>query len=199
MPAGKAGSLVSSEMINRRGAMTRPKRTLKASEIVRDVRTGMTDSQLMAKYGLSAKGLAGVFKKLVDAKAVKPEEVYARFLSPDDTVNVENLRRLPRSYLAFPLSICESANPEAVGIVRDINERGVQVAGIECRVNETKEFLVRADEFQEMSPFAFKAACRWAKKGTERADWLAGFEITDISEQALKEVRKMAQAMAFSD
>jgi len=159
----------------------------------------MTDAELMVKYDLSAKGLAGVFKKLVDAKAVKPEEVYARFTSRDDTVNVENLRCLPRGYLAFPLSICESANPKATGIVRDINERGVQVAGLECHVNEIKEFLVRADEFQEMSPFAFKAACRWAKKGTDSADWLAGFEITDISEQALKEVKKIAQAMAFSD
>ncbi|MEW6114357.1 MAG: hypothetical protein AB1664_19645 [Thermodesulfobacteriota bacterium] len=179
--------------------MTKPKRTLRASEIVNDIRAGMTDAKLMAKYDLSAKGLASVFKKLVDVKAVKPEEVYGRFPSREDTINVENLRGLPRSYLAFPLSICESANPKATGIVRDINERGVQVSGLECHVNETKEFLVRADEFEDMSPFAFKAACRWAKKGTDQADWLAGFEITDISEQALKEVRKIAQAMAFSD
>ena len=57
-----------------------PKRKIKAKEIVNDIREGMSDSQLMEKHSLSSKGLQSVFRKLVDAKAITPREVFNRAL-----------------------------------------------------------------------------------------------------------------------
>ena len=37
------------------------KRTIKAKDIVNDIHEGLADLQLMSKYGLSLKGLQGVF------------------------------------------------------------------------------------------------------------------------------------------
>ena len=55
-----------------------PKRKIKAKDIVSDIRQGMSDSQLMEKHTLSSKGLQSVFRKLVDANAIKPRELFNR-------------------------------------------------------------------------------------------------------------------------
>jgi hypothetical protein len=45
-------------------AMT-TKRTIKAKDIVNDIRSGLTNLQLMEKYNLSSKGLQSIFTKLI--------------------------------------------------------------------------------------------------------------------------------------
>ena len=55
-----------------------PKPRIKARDAVRDIRSGMTDSELMEKYGLSAKGLQSVFLKLLEAKAITHAEMNQR-------------------------------------------------------------------------------------------------------------------------
>jgi hypothetical protein len=44
-----------------------PKKKLKAKEVIKDINTGMDDLSLMNKYGLSAKQLVSLYKKLEDA------------------------------------------------------------------------------------------------------------------------------------
>ncbi len=73
------------------------KRKIKAKDIVNDIRRGLTDSQLMTTYGLSMKGLQGVFTKLVQAKAIMPQELLNRApVLADDSVTVESIRMDPR-------------------------------------------------------------------------------------------------------
>src|SRR5208337_1121765 len=43
------------------------KRKISAKELVSDIKSGMTDAQLMAKHELTAKGLEGLFSKLIQA------------------------------------------------------------------------------------------------------------------------------------
>jgi hypothetical protein len=62
------------------------KRTINANEIVKDIRSRMTDDQLMAKYSLSARGLERVFRKLLEAKLIKQFEFDWRPVDYDDTV-----------------------------------------------------------------------------------------------------------------
>jgi len=76
------------------------KRIIKAKDIVNDIRRRLTDSQLMRKYGVSAKGLQGVFTKLVQAKAIMPEELFDRApVLAEDSVTVESIRMDPREKL----------------------------------------------------------------------------------------------------
>ncbi|MDQ7784033.1 MAG: hypothetical protein RDU20_14210 [Desulfomonilaceae bacterium] len=48
---------------------------IKASEAIRDIRTGMSKSDFMRKHRLSAKGLQSLFGKLVEAGAVTGSEL----------------------------------------------------------------------------------------------------------------------------
>ncbi|MFC1836738.1 hypothetical protein ACFL2Q_18770, partial [Thermodesulfobacteriota bacterium] len=59
-----------------------PKKTrIRAEEAVRDIRTGVTDEDMMEKYSLSAKGLSSLFRKLVAAQEIDQSELDTRKLS----------------------------------------------------------------------------------------------------------------------
>jgi|GEM_PF-1587401 len=57
------------------------KRKLSAKEVLEDIRSGISDHELMKKYDLSLKGLQSLFKKLQDCGLVTEAELYQR--SPD--------------------------------------------------------------------------------------------------------------------
>jgi predicted Zn-ribbon and HTH transcriptional regulator len=79
------------------------KRTLKAEEIVGDVRAGMVDSGLMKKHRLSAWGLQDLLEQLVRAGLLSQSELDQRMVSVDSTVEVRDvlenavIERSPRS------------------------------------------------------------------------------------------------------
>jgi hypothetical protein len=91
-----------------------PKRTLKAEDILRDLRAGMTDSALMRKYFLSSRGLHSILDKLLDAKVLTKEQLvsHRRGFEGDDTVDVEPTRLLPRDMVEFPLPLYDARNQQ---------------------------------------------------------------------------------------
>ena len=54
------------------------KKTINAKQALTDIRSGMSDTELMEKYGLSDKGLQILLKKLVDVGHLKEHELQAR-------------------------------------------------------------------------------------------------------------------------
>jgi hypothetical protein len=64
------------------------KRTINAKEAVADIRSGMTSSDLMQKYGVSAKGLEALFRKLVAAGLLHENELDRRNDGPVTTMLV---------------------------------------------------------------------------------------------------------------
>jgi hypothetical protein len=184
--------------IERGQAMT-SKRTIKAKDIVNDIRSGMTNLQLMEKHNLSSKGLQSIFTKLMDAKAVKDRELDGRTPLADDTVNLNQMRVLPRNYLFLNLPVYEADEMKIEGQIRDITEKGLQVAGIPVGVGDYKTLLVRAEDFDNIRPFTLRAQCRWTKPATAVEPDVAGYQIKDISEGALEELRKLIHAVTFGD
>ena len=65
------------------------KRTINAKEIVNDIRSRMTNVQLMAKYTVSERGLESVLRKLLEAKLITSSEFNWRPLEYDDTVSLD--------------------------------------------------------------------------------------------------------------
>jgi hypothetical protein len=171
-----------------------PKRTVSARDIVTDIRAGLTDSQLMDKYGLSAKGLESLFTKLIEAGVMESSEIYGRS-ARDDTVGLENMRALTRRYPAFAVPIYEADEPYREGTILDVTERGLQVSGIEVAVGDTRDFLVRGDQFQDIYPFGFQATCRWAKRDGE--EWRAGLEITEMPEGSREQLQKLIKLLTI--
>jgi uncharacterized protein (DUF433 family) len=65
------------------------KRTIRAKDVVQDIRSHMTDAQLMEKYQLSARGLQSVLKKLVQHNLLSESDLSWRPVGYDDTVAID--------------------------------------------------------------------------------------------------------------
>lgn len=168
------------------------KRSIEATEIVADIRSGMTHAELMKKYRLSAKGLRSALKKLGEDRPVDSVEVGEGSEPYDDTIIIESRRKLVRNAIATYMAVYERQDLTIHGSVRDITEGGVGIKGIRAAEGETKTFVVTPDEFVEVDPFEFKAICRWVLE-TPDGDYATGFQITEIAEKDLQELRKMVK------
>ena len=103
-------------------------------DLIKDMRSGMSDSDLMKKYGLSSEGLRRCIQALIEAKAITAEEIYTTSPSAHDTVSVENMRELPRHYLAMAVKIYEVKRPEIKGMLSNITEKGIAITGMSARI-----------------------------------------------------------------
>jgi hypothetical protein len=112
---------------------------------------------------------------------------------------VEGVRVLARNYLAFPVPVYEAESLLVQGEIIDITEKGLQVAGIEVQPQETKSFLIRADEFHDIYPFVFEARCQWVRKEDPDGKCVAGFQIVAISELGLEELRRLISVLTIRE
>jgi hypothetical protein len=62
------------------------KRTIRAREVARDDHAGMGDTNLMEKYGLSAKQLEDLLRKLLDADLISHMQLFERTSLSDSQV-----------------------------------------------------------------------------------------------------------------
>jgi hypothetical protein len=65
------------------------KRSVKAKEVLADIRAGITDLDMMEKYQLSAKGLQSLFDKMVAAKLLTEDEIQDRMSTWLDTIAID--------------------------------------------------------------------------------------------------------------
>ncbi len=173
-----------------------PKRTIKAADIMRDLRSGMTVSQLIDKYNISLKALRFIFQSLLNAGMITKEELNGQAALYRGASDLKGVRNWLRTTTTFPARIYDSGSPFATGCVLDISEKGVCVKGIETVVGQVKDFIVRSDAFESGQKFVFEGKCRWVnKENLSVKEWMAGFEITDISSLDLAELRKLIRCI----
>ena len=176
------------------------KRVIKAKDVVNDIREGLNDSQLMGKYGLSVKGLQGVFTKLVQAKIILPEELFDRApVLAEDSVTIEYIRMDPRQKLEITIRVSDAADPRHVGILRDLSLVGIGIRGIEAQRGELRTLIVEAGHMLPVDNFSVDAVCRWVKRRRSEGTVDAGFEITGISAEGKKQVKKLIKFMTLSE
>ncbi len=173
------------------------KQKIRAALIIDDIRSGRTDIELMDKYGMTAVALRGVFSKLVKASAITQAEIDGRIASFSETVQIDKLSITPRNYIFFTIPIYDANDIATEGVVTDISDEGLQIAGIPVAIGETKPFLIRSDEFADVFPFVFEATCRWINPRGSDDDFSAGFEITSISAGGLQELEKLIEFLTF--
>ncbi|MBM3301230.1 MAG: PilZ domain-containing protein, partial [Deltaproteobacteria bacterium] len=174
------------------------KREIKAKDVLRDIRAGMSNDELMNRYHLSSKGLRSVFKKLVDAGVVRPDEMKTRMPVIGDEMIPKDRRKEPRCYPIAPFLICDLDDLRTEGSVLDISGNGLKVAGIGARLGQRKNMLIQAEDFDEVYPFSFEAECRWTKVSSDGAR-VTGFEITNIPELGARELGRLIKSITFSD
>jgi uncharacterized protein (DUF433 family) len=170
---------------------------IKVREIVSDIKAGMTDPELMTKYQIDRKSLQSLFKKLLDLKAVSRDTLFGEVGLQYETSVPPNVREADRYVLDFDIPVYEDGLPEAQGRVHDITEKGVGTRGLRQKVNEIKKLVVLGDAFGVVAPFEFSAICRWSTVDRQEGNHAAGFQILEISDAALQELRKLIKLITF--
>ncbi len=154
-------------------------RKIKAGEAVKDIRSGMTDSELMEKYKISAIGLRQLFKQLLEAKAIQFSELRARNAPYEDAADLDDFRSSLRDQVTFPLTIYEEINPNNKGMISDISRTGLRIGGVSARTGEVKTFVVPAEHSDLNSPVIFQAVCKWVQAESDSGD-SSGFDLVKV-------------------
>jgi len=175
------------------------KRTISANSISEDIRSGLSETELMAKHGLSLKGLQRLFKALVHAKIVTPEDLYERFASYRQRIDQLKQRQARRVSLSVRLPVYDVSSAR-YGILRDISETGLRVAGIEYEVGDVTTLQLPIDSFMNADPLLVLAKCRWvSEKGTKNKYFVAGFELVDLTSTDRKILNEFINLLTLSD
>ncbi len=174
------------------------KRKISAKLMREDIRSGLSEVELMAKHGLSLKGLQTLFKELVHAKIVTHQYLCERFVSYRERTDQLRQRRAPRVGLSLRLPVCDVGST-SFGIVRDISETGLRVAGIKYQVGDVTTFQLPIDVFMNADPLLVIAKCRWvSEKGNQRRYFVAGFELVDLSPADRKVLKEFINLLLLS-
>ena len=173
-------------------------RRIEAKQLLADIRSGLDDAAIRKKYDLSSKGLRTLFEKLVDSRVLTHNELYERSPLYKDTVDLTKARLFSRQEIVVPLPISVYQAP-GQGLVRDISESGLRVAGIDAEVGEVKRFVLTLDLLTDTKRIVFDATCKWAKaKGKTNKYTDSGYEITNIPEEAKESLRKFIRLSFLS-
>lgn len=173
------------------------KRTIKKRDIIQGLRGGLINLQIMEKYQLSLKRLKSILTVLLDSETITDSELEGRVPQGDNTVDVDPQRTFRRNYLFVNLPVCEADHGSEDGYVRDITEKGLQIAGLPATVGGGKALVLKPDSFTDIGAFVLEARCKWVKPATDEEESLAGFEITDISKQHIGELRNVIQTLTL--
>ncbi|MDQ7785267.1 MAG: hypothetical protein RDU20_20445 [Desulfomonilaceae bacterium] len=185
------------------------------TKLLHDLHTGMTDNALMEKYRLSYAQLRSLYKDLFDAGLLKPQHG-SLMMSVRNSKGARPGSRLPgsgpsrgmiraeggdeqreadRCDLDFHMPIYEIGRPEVHGRVVDITERGARLSGVRAEVGQSLTLVALGDTLGDIAPFEFRALCKWNDHGVYDGDGVGGFEITEISDESLGELRKLIQSI----
>ena len=119
---------------------------------------------------------------MVAANVVTELELGERYPSHKEAIAGINLSRNRRVLLAFELIVYD-VTTYSVGLLRDISETGLRVAGINCNVGEQRTFQIPVDTIMKADPLLVVGECKWLKvRGKIMPYPIAGFEIIDISD-----------------
>ncbi len=175
------------------------KRQISGRNIINDLRSGMTDPELQMKYALSANSLCKIFEKLVDRGAVSHSELSEWSELYCLRTGYKESRTFPRADLAVNVPIYDLATGSQ-GILRDISEKGLRVAGINAWVGRAGTFQVPLDMFMQAEPLLIVAECKWAKTRRKMKEYVvAGFEIIDLSPKDRNALRNFISVVLLSE
>jgi len=178
---------------------TPPKIKINIRDFLRDFRGGMSDSGLMDKYCVSRRALDFVFKRLLELKAVKADELFGGPSLASESITPANVRELDRYRLDFELAVKQAGAPGVAGMVKDITENGVGVIGMKAAPGDILTLEIHPEEFLEVSPFRFACECRWYKLDRETRSYSAGFKILEISDENRGHLRALLHLLTLYD
>lgn len=177
-------------------------REIRAKDIVRDLRNGLSNPELMEKYKVTAKGLTSAFKKLVGAGLLTERELDGRWpvtLDSCSTVVESPARVDSRARLDFPLPVYNTDDPSVRGVLADVSESGLGVTGLNAREGEEMTLVVPVNELFNADPFVVRVRCRWTEGNDPSREPHTGFQVSPESQPALNELCRLIQSLTLED
>jgi hypothetical protein len=154
------------------------KRTLDGREFVSDLKSGLTETELMEKYRITSRCLQRLYKKLLQAGAISPSDLRVDFRAClyANTVEVHSLRAVPREAVVCPLLVYLEDDPDTIGRVIDISPAGLGTAGLNSEVGNQRTLIIASDKFFNIEKIVLSVICRWSQSQNGKPP-LAGWEI----------------------
>jgi hypothetical protein len=172
-------------------------RSIKATDIVSDIYSGVSRRELMRKYELTRKQLRSVLEQLVDAGSLARNDVTKEFSAFSEENRPSEMRAMPRIYLDSELEIFCLEKPEVKGVVSDISEIGIGTKGIAAQPEEPKNLVIIWQDISGIRTMEIEATCRWSQQSESTGNWLAGFRINKVSGRNLTTFRQFFQRVPF--
>jgi c-di-GMP-binding flagellar brake protein YcgR len=113
--------------------------------------------------------------------------------------SIIRMRQTPRGYPVTKLIAYDVDDPEFEGIVLDISEKGLQLAGIPIKLHQQKTLMIQIDKSWNVNPFSFDVECRWCNQENEDEPYVCGLEIINISQRDQEELLKVVERLSFLD
>ena len=174
------------------------KRRIRPREVLNEIRSGISEAELRAKYRLSSKGIERLFNLLVANGTVNQSELFDKYPWYERKLSHVEQRWDCRVSLKGKVYIYDILR-SSTGTLRDISENGFRAAGIECNVGESKSLLLDLQPLIKADPVLVVARCRWRElRGQTKKYITAGFEILDISESDAKVFRSLIESLRAS-
>ncbi len=170
------------------------KKSLSAKAVVRDLRGGLANSDLMDKYGISEKSLYKILRQLRSAEVVTDTEVLPRIAQLQETERLM-VRQSPRFRPKVAIPVSEITDITREFHITDISEKGFKLEGMSCKLGERKHFAVLADKVSDSGSFPVMAECRWVRQDSLENSFEAGYEITEITTLGARELRGLIDSI----
>ena len=171
------------------------KRRIRPLEVLNEIRRGTTETELRVRFRLSSKGIERLFNLLVTKGSIDQSELFEKCPWYGQKVTQAERRWEPRVSLKGQVYIYDVLR-SATGTLRDISGKGFRVAGIECKVGESKSLLLDLQSLIRADPILVVAKCRWKEtRGHKQKYITAGFEILDISETDSKVIKSLIESL----
>jgi PilZ domain len=190
-------SLAGRWKVLRRTDVRRPRKIkINATQVVQDIRSGMPEQELKEKYKITSHRVEKLFKRIVAAGAITESELAERYPAYREAISGINEFRNRRADLPIQLIVYD-VTTSSLGLLRDISETGLRVAGINCRVGDERTFQIPLDTLMEVEPLLIVAKCKWVKaRGKSVKYSTAGFEITDLSDDDTMILKTLVESLS---
>jgi hypothetical protein len=170
-------------------------RSIRAGDLLRDIRAGTAFPTLLSKYELSFTQFHAIISKLVDEGVLQVAEVVGRYplIEPESLTGTiifdGNVRRYPRRLVQFPLPVHLAHTPQVKGRIEDISEMGVRIRGIKSEPYEVHAFVIPVKECLRVDSVIFEAVCRWSQQGYTDTKWVGGHEVLEFLHGSLADLQ----------
>ena len=174
------------------------KRRIRQREALNEIRSGISEAELRAKYRLSSRGIERLFNLLVASGTVDQSELFEKYPWYERKVSHVEQRWGPRVSLKGKVYVYDILR-SSTGALRDISEKGFRAAGIECDIGESKSLLLDFQPLIKADLVLVVARCKWKEtRGHTQKYITAGFEIVDISENDSKVLGSVIESLLSS-